>query len=307
MPQAAAPTAGAVRSQPDRRDCVQHVGRIDRQERGRTTKQHREEIERDRTEHHAVAPHELEPEQQGLEACGLARPVADAARTQREREPHGDREQRRGARVDHWRAGQVDDAPQRRSRNRRDLPGRGIDRDRSTELLPGNEVRQQCLSGRHLEGTRDSEQGHDRKDRCRLGQPAKHDREQEQRTDAFERITGRHDSAAIPAVGKMPGRQDRQDKGQELRQADQTEVERIARDFVYLPADRDVCICTASVPRNRATRYRLKSRLPKTASRFAPRALIPLRSVAVVAGRKRRIAPQCVHDDGGARLDLAQP
>ena len=68
--------------------------------------------------------------------------------------------------------------------------------------------------------------------------PRAGEHEQQQRAEALEREAGSEDAAAVAAVGEVPGRQDQQHERQELRQADEPEVERIARDLVHLPADR---------------------------------------------------------------------
>ena len=54
-----------------------------------------------------------------------------------------------------------------------------------------------------------------------------------------QREAEREDPPAVARVRQVPGRQDQQHERQELRQPDQPEVERVARDLVDLPADRD--------------------------------------------------------------------
>ena len=103
----------------------------------------------------------------------------------------------------------------------------------------GHEVRQQRLAGRHRERPRDSEQHHHREHRPRRVEAARGDPEQQQRTDAFEREAERQYAAAVVVVRDVSRRQDQQHEWQELRQADQPQIERVARDFVDLPADRD--------------------------------------------------------------------
>ena len=105
------------------------------------------------------------------------------------------------------------------------------------ELGARHEVGQQRLAGRHREGARNAEQHHHREHRPRRLEAVRSEREQQQRAGALEREARRQDAAPVAAVGEVTGRQDQQHERQELRQADQPQVERIARDRVDLPAD----------------------------------------------------------------------
>jgi len=217
---------------------VQHVGRVDRQQRRGAAEQHREQVERDRPEHEPPRTHEAQARQQGLPAgrLGGARRV-DAAATNAEHHRDGDREQYRDARVDRRRAEQVDEAAERRARDRCDLPRRRVERHGGAELLARDQIRQQRLASRHRKGARHAEQHHDREDRASGTEAAQRKPEQQQRAQALERETRGQDAPAVAAVGHVAGRQDQQHEGQELRQPDQPEVERIARGLVDLPAD----------------------------------------------------------------------
>ena len=62
--------------------------------------------------------------------------------------------------------------------------------------------------------------------------------EQHGRHDRFDRLAGRQDEAAVVAIGHLPDHQHQQDAGDELHQADEAEVERVAGQLVELPADR---------------------------------------------------------------------
>ena len=70
-------------------------------------------------------------------------------------------------------------------------------------------------------------------------EPRQCEGEQQQRAEQFEREAAGQDARAIAPVRHLPRRQHQQHERQELRQADQAEVERVARDRVDLPADRD--------------------------------------------------------------------
>ena len=56
--------------------------------------------------------------------------------------------------------------------------------------------------------------------------------------DRLDDLAGRQDRAAVIAIGHLPDHQHQQDAGDELHEADEPEVERIAGQFVELPADR---------------------------------------------------------------------
>jgi len=90
-----------------------------------------------------------------------------------------------------------------------------------------------------LECSCNAEQRHDGEHRRSFGHAAQRDREQQQRAEALERVAERDDTAPVAAVREMPCRQDECDERQELRQTDQPEIERITRNLVHLPADRD--------------------------------------------------------------------
>ena len=59
-----------------------------------------------------------------------------------------------------------------------------------------------------------------------------------ERADRFHHEADRHDRAAAEAVGGDAGHEHQHQRRQELREADEAEVERVARDVVDLPADR---------------------------------------------------------------------
>ncbi len=92
--------------------------------------------------------------------------------------------------------------------------------------------------GRHGERAGDAEQHHHGEHRPRGIETARRERQQQQCAQALEREARGEDAAAVEAVRDVARRQHQQHERQELRQPDQTEVERIARDRVDLPADR---------------------------------------------------------------------
>ena len=63
--------------------------------------------------------------------------------------------------------------------------------------------------------------------------------EQRDRAERFDGEADRHDRAPPEAVGDRAGDEHEQQRRQELRQADKAEIERVARQVVDLPADRD--------------------------------------------------------------------
>jgi hypothetical protein len=65
------------------------------------------------------------------------------------------------------------------------------------------------------------------------------ERKQCQRAEKLERDAQRENAHAVVPVRDVPGGQDKQHERQELRETDESEVERIARDRIHLPADRD--------------------------------------------------------------------
>ena len=69
--------------------------------------------------------------------------------------------------------------------------------------------------------------------------PGEREREQCERAEELERDAEREDQRAVVPVRDVARGQHQQHERQELRQADEAEVERIAGDRVDLPADRD--------------------------------------------------------------------
>ena len=100
-------------------------------------------------------------------------------------------------------------------------------------------MRHQCLRGRHRERTRHAEQRHHREHRTGRAQIQERERQQADRAGHVEEVAAREDLAPIVVIRGMAGGQDQQDERQELRQADQAEVQRIRSRRVDLPADRD--------------------------------------------------------------------
>jgi hypothetical protein len=119
----------------------------------------------------------------------------------------------------------VADAAQRRTRDLCDLSaGRG-QRGRARQPFARHHRRDQRGQGRCLKGagrTHDDDGGVDQ----RLAAHAMQGRDrQHQRGQRFQRHAHRHDLAAVVAVGHMAHHQGQRRHGQELRQADQAQVQ----------------------------------------------------------------------------------
>ncbi len=137
------------------------------------------------------------------------------------------------------RTGEIDEAADRRARDRRELPGTRIHRDRAREQRGRHQVRHDRLPRRHRERARDAEHDHHREYRPGDGEPGQREREQRERAQALERDAQCEDARAVAAIGDVACGQHQQHERQELGQANQAEVERLAGDRVDLPADRD--------------------------------------------------------------------
>ncbi len=149
------------------------------------------------------------------------------------------REQSGDRRIDDVRAGEIDEAADRRPGNRRDLPGARVHRDGAREQRRRHEVRHDRLPRRHRERARDTEHDHDAEHRPGNLEPGEREGEQRERAKKLERDAQREDPSAVVPVGDVACRQHQQHERQELRETDQAEVERIAGDRVDLPADGD--------------------------------------------------------------------
>ena len=123
--------------------------------------------------------------------------------------------------------------------DRRDLPQRRVHRHGTREELDRRQVRQQRLAGGLAEGARDAEHGHHPEDRRQVGHAGQREREQRERADGQQRVGDELDATPVVSVGDVPGGQDQQDEGQELRERDEAQVERIAGGAEDLPADGD--------------------------------------------------------------------
>ena len=107
--------------------------------------------------------------------------------------------------------------------------------------------------GRPEEGARHAEQREHGEDRQPgLSRPRSVRAAAGQRAARLDQRRQRHDQAAAEAVGDDAGDQHQQQRRQELDDADNAEVEGIARQIVDLPADRDRDDLGAKVVRKRA-------------------------------------------------------
>ena len=216
----------------------QDVARIDRHERHGSAEQHGEEVERDRAEHDLFLPDVAEA---GDELGPAGRPRRDPLAGRRNHRDEPDTQHRNEQRdaVCRSRRDLVEQAAGKRpgdgggARDRRD-EGEGV-----ADGIRRHEIRDDRLLHRIDEAARRAED-HERekdgpdhldvdpgKDQEQPGAERVHDKRQ------------RHDEAAVVAVGDGAGGEHEHEHRQELREADQPEIERIVRDVVDLPADGD--------------------------------------------------------------------
>ena len=119
------------------------------------------------------------------------------------------------------------------------LPRRGIPRHRVGEVLGRHEIGHQRGRGGSEEGAGHAEDGEDREDRSRSRQAHDGDSKEHERAGAFERGRQPHDQPAAEAVRHRASDEHQQQRGRELDDADEAEVERAARQVIDLPADGD--------------------------------------------------------------------
>ena len=142
--------------------------------------------------------------------------------------------------VDGGRSGHVHQPAQRRTDDRRDMERRRVQRNRVAENLARHQVRRDRLRGGHRERARSAEQHQHHEHRPHRA--AVHTCVKPSSSAAqthFDDVARCENEFAIVAVRDLSGRQHQHDERHELREADQAEVERIVRDRVHLPADRD--------------------------------------------------------------------
>ena len=220
---------------------LQDVAGEERQQRHRTSEQDRDEIERDRPEQHRGPPHESQSGQQ------RPQPRADDRRGSQLHRPRLDRDGHRRSReherdrrpVDELGVDREEQPADRRPGHDRRLDHGRLERERAREQRQRDEVRPHRADRRVAERGRAAARERQREERPeRIG--AREADEEEARGD--RRIDDERDEIdelAREPVRDRTRRQGEQEQREELRQADEPEMERVARDVVDLPADRD--------------------------------------------------------------------
>ena len=244
MPHSAAPMPGAVRSQPRPvGPDVQHVGRVHRQQRRRAAEQHREQVERDGAEHErASSARSAGPTSSVCQPGGSTGAASSAPplRTRSTMTPPTSGEQRRDGAVAR---------PTRPARyTRPPSAGPAMVATCQVEELSATAV-PNCARGTRF-GSIAWPVGHRRRRAPRRTAPSPRTPATPSRgpraANASSSSAQRHSTAKQAArmrrrsqrSARCPAGSDQQHERQELRQADEPEVERIARDLVHLPADR---------------------------------------------------------------------
>ncbi len=141
------------------RPDVQDVARVRRQQRDRAAEQHGKEVERDGAEDHLLAPDEAQALEKRVPGVGRRR-ARGLVGLHADDEQEGGGEQCRDRGVDDVGPGEVDEAADRGTGDRRDLPGARVHRDRAREQRGRHEVRHDRLPRRHRERARDAEHDH---------------------------------------------------------------------------------------------------------------------------------------------------
>ena len=145
----------------------------------------------------------------------------------------------RGDGIGYLRRQPVEQAARHRTDDGGGLPGRGIPGDRIGEILGRHQIGDQRAGGRAEEGSGDAEQAEHQEDRAGTAQSAHGQQQDRQRAERLEERRQRHDQPASETVGGCTRHQHQQQRRQELDDADEAEIERIAGEVVDLPADGD--------------------------------------------------------------------
>ena len=238
-----APAAGAARSRPRPcgPTCRISSAKTGKQRRG-AAEQHREQVERQRAEHHRLTPDEPDAADRdsrapilrsGARAGGAWRMRAIATQC-REHQRHVHDVRRRRV------AEPVDQPAERRTEDGGELPGRAAPRDGVGIQRPRHELGAERRAGRLEKAAGDAAEEDDeidRPDASRM-QHAGLDREPEQRERAAQQgdqaTTARSRSRGI-AIREVARRQGEPDERQRLGQADEAERQRVVRERVDLP------------------------------------------------------------------------
>ena len=228
---------GAQQAEPPRPD-VEHVAGEHRQQRIDAAENDREQIERDGAEHRpGCAGCSEKPANSTARLSGSRDAAVRCTRTRLISTLAGDVE-RAAQRVDQDRAHRVEQPAERRPADHRDLRRRGAGRGGARQHRQRHDPRQQRGQRRLLEGARRADHEHHREQRfARHPAAGGAERERRRRQPGHE-LAGAHDHAPVVAVGDVAGDQHEQRRRNELRQADEPEIERVARQVVHLPAHR---------------------------------------------------------------------
>ncbi|MNM97350.1 hypothetical protein D3C81_1098530 [compost metagenome] len=217
---------------------MQDVARVDRQQCHRAAQQHREQVQRDRTQQHRPAAdigkageHRTHADRRGQPLRGLAQ--RDAADQHR-----GDDEQRRAQRIHHAGTRHVGKAADGRADDDRGLAGGAGQRHRARQLARRHHAGQQCLQRGVLERARGADQRDEHKDVMAVDPAGEAGHRHAGRQQRLDRLAGAHDAAPVEAVGDVAGHQDQHHRRQELHQPDHAQHQRITRQVVHLPAHR---------------------------------------------------------------------
>ncbi len=207
----------------------------DGQQRGDAAQQHRKQIETDGAEQQRLPPDQDDAGQQagpiGALRCGRGSRPDDNHQEHRARQHdcrHG---------VDRNRRQRVEKAAQERTHHERHLEAGGAPGHRVGQILDRHQVRQHGAAGRRAEGARYPHTKRQQIERPHIGGAIVGDFQEHQRHQGAGAVADLDDPSAVEPVGGMAGQQHQQRHRQKFRQADQAEIQRIAGDLVYLPAD----------------------------------------------------------------------
>ena len=106
-------------------------------------------------------------------------------------------------------------------------------------MLFSNKMRKNRAARWSIEGPDDSEQNQHRVNRENRARPKSRQNQKKNKTQTKPHVAANQDFAAVENVGDVARQEEEHDTGEELRQADEAEVEGALGDFVDLPADGD--------------------------------------------------------------------
>jgi len=153
--------------------------------------------------------------------------------------PTGQQKEDGACAVDGLRTRDVDDAAERRPGDDRRLARGSVRGNGAREQRNRNERGEQCLHRRHLERARDTDHEDQREDRMRGQRRVRTaDAQAECRERLDEHACLQH-AAPIEVIGDVTCDEHEEERGNELRKADEPEIERASGQRVDLPADAD--------------------------------------------------------------------